>query len=90
MRWKVTHRNSAREVYAAMSRVLQSTPRPVGSRVILILLAAGHVLRAVLRTRGAQPSIPVLLIAAARDRVETGLDDAAGCEFVDDRIRLRE
>jgi hypothetical protein len=45
--------------------------------------------RAVLDTRNVQPNARVGFIAA--DREDAGrLDAVAGCEFVDDRIRLRE
>jgi hypothetical protein len=65
-------------------------PVTIGSRVIFQLLAAGRELRAVLETRDVQATAPVLFIAADRDHDEGRLDSAAGCEFVDDRIRLRE
>ena len=77
-------------------------PGMVGSRVILQLLAAGRELRtivggqtraaevrAVLDARDVQTSAPVSFIAD-RDHDEGRLDGAAGCEFVDDRIRLLE
>ena len=45
--------------------------------------------RAVLNTRNVQPNARVRLIAVDRDDAGR-LDAVAGCEFVDDRIRLRE
>ena len=74
-----------------------------GSRVILRLLAAGQQMRTILgrRTRAAearamvdsgdvQPGDRVSSIVAAGDHDAGRLDAVAGCEFVDDRIRLRE
>ena len=75
----------------------------VGSRVILQLRAAGRELRtimggqmraaevsAVLHTRHVQTRARVSFIVANRADAEGGLDNASGCEFVDDRIRLLE
>ena len=87
-----------------MSRVLvTSGPGVVGGRLILRLLAAGRELRtmvgtamrtaemrAILDTANVQGGGRVLFIAADRDHDGGRLDAAAGCEFVDDRVRLRE
>lgn len=63
-----------------MSRVLlPGGPRWMGSRVLLRLLTVGDV----------QP-IERAEFIADRDNDAGRLDAAAGCEFVDDRIRLRE
>ena len=37
-----------------------------------------------------QPDARVPFMAAERDRDSGGVDAAAGCEFLDDRIRLME
>jgi dihydroflavonol-4-reductase len=73
----------------------------VGNRVILRLLAAGREVRAIVRssTRAAEmraildagqdrPDARVSFIASDRDDDAERLDAVAGCEFVDDRIRL--
>jgi dihydroflavonol-4-reductase len=87
-----------------MSRVLATGgPGFIGSRVILRLLAAGREMRAIVRspTRAAavramvdtgdvQPNACVSFVAANRDHDAGRLDAVAGCEFVDDRVRLRE
>ena len=44
--------------------------------------------RATQDTGDVQPGAPVSLIAADRDDDAERLDAVAGCEFVDDRIRL--
>jgi uncharacterized protein YbjT (DUF2867 family) len=62
-----------------MSRVLLGGSGWMGSRVLLQLLAVGDV----------QPIERVSFIAD-RDNDAGRLDAAAGCEFVDDRIRLGE
>jgi hypothetical protein len=36
------------------------------------------------------PSVPVSFIAEDRDDHEEGVDAVAGCEFLDDRIRVLE
>jgi hypothetical protein len=72
-----------------------------GSRVILRLLAAGREVRTMARssTRAAEvramldagdvpPGTRGSFIAADRDPDARRLDAVAGCEFVDDRIRL--
>ena len=46
--------------------------------------------RAILETGDVQPGARVSFIAADRDHDAGKLDAVAGCEFVDDRIRLRE
>jgi hypothetical protein len=82
-----------------MSSVLvTSTPAVVASRVILRFLATCRQVRAIVEspTHGAEvhamleprkvhPGTRRSFIAA-----HSGLDAAAGCEFVDDRLRLRE
>jgi nucleoside-diphosphate-sugar epimerase len=87
-----------------MSRVLVTVgPSLVGSRVILRLLAAGREVRAMVGspTRAAElhamldagdvrPGARVSFIAADRDHDAGPSDGVAGCEFVDDRIRLLE
>ena len=87
-----------------MSRVfVTGEPGSVGSRVILRLVAAGRELRTMLGspTRAAevramvdtgdvQPIERASFIVADRDNAAGRLDAAAGCEFFDDRIRLRE
>ena len=87
-----------------MSRVLVTGgPGFVGSRVILRLLAAGRVayatvsrprraaeMQASLDTGDVQPIERASFIVADRDNAAGRLDAAAGCEFFDDRIRLRE
>ena len=72
------------------------------SRVLLQLLAVGSEvctkvsgrveaeMRASLDTGDVQPTERVSFIVADRDNDAGRLDAAAGCEFVDDRIRLRE
>jgi nucleoside-diphosphate-sugar epimerase len=76
-------------------------PGVVGSRVILRLLAAGREVRtrstrcaaevrAILDIRDVQPSARVSFIAADGDHDPRRVDAVAGCEFVDDRIHLRE
>jgi hypothetical protein len=86
-----------------MSRVLvTSGPHLFTSGAILRLLAAGPgvctmeenptpaaSVRAELDRRNVQPDARVRIIAADRDDAG-GLDAVPGCEFVDDRIRLRE
>jgi hypothetical protein len=89
-----------------MSRgLVTSGPHFFTSSAILRLLAAGQAVRtmeqnptpaasvrAVLDRRNVQPDAHVRFIAADRDdagRLEPR-DAVAGCEFVDDRIRLRE
>jgi hypothetical protein len=74
----------------------------MGSRVLLQLLAAGgevyttvsrHVERRCVRVWTPETFPPIeraSFIAANRDNDAGRLDAAAGCEFVDDRIRLRE
>ena len=75
----------------------------VSSRVILQLLAVGRKLStivgnqtgaaavpAVLDTRDVQTSARISFIAADHEHDQGRLDSAAGCEFVDDRIRLLE
>jgi hypothetical protein len=57
-------------------------------RVILRLLAAGGDVRPIVDVRGAQASARVSLIAP--DQEGDALDGVDGCEYVDDRIRLRE
>jgi len=72
-----------------------------GNRVILRLLAAGREvraivggstpaaeMRAILDTGDDQPGARVSFIASDRDDDAERLDAVAGCEFVDDRIRL--
>jgi hypothetical protein len=74
-----------------------------GKRVILRLLAAGREvcdmvvsprraveMRAILDTGHVQPGARVWFIASDRDDDAGRLDAGAGCEFVDDRIRLLE
>jgi nucleoside-diphosphate-sugar epimerase len=87
-----------------MSRVLVTGPPSfVGSRVILRLLAAGREVRttvgsatraaearAMVDGGGVQPGARVSFVTADRDHDARRLDPVAGCEFVDDRIRLRE
>ena len=46
--------------------------------------------RAALNIQFVQTSVHISLIAADHPRDDGGLDAAAGCEFVDDRIRLLE
>jgi hypothetical protein len=71
--------------------------------VILRLLAAGREvrtmvvsptraaeMRAIPDTGGVQPGAPVPFIASDRADDARRLDVVAGCEFVDDRIRLLE
>jgi len=84
-----------------MNRVLVTGwPGLVRSRVILRLLAAGREVRtivesptrtaevrAALDTRDVQPGAHASFIATDRDHQAGRLDAAAGCEFVDDRIR---
>jgi len=75
----------------------------VGSRLILQLRAAGRELRTIVgsQTHGAQvravadarevqTSALISFITADHEHDEGRLDDASGCEFVDDRIRLLE
>jgi nucleoside-diphosphate-sugar epimerase len=72
-----------------MIRVLTTgEPGFVASRVILRLLAVGREVRTMVSspTRAAQVSV----ISADRDGDAGRLDEAAGCEFVDDRIHLLE
>jgi dihydroflavonol-4-reductase len=87
-----------------MSRALVTGgPGWVGSRVILRLLAAGREVRtmvgsstraaevrAMVDTGDLQPGARVSFVAADRDPDGGRLDAVAGCEFLDDRIRLRE
>ena len=87
-----------------MSRVLMTGgPGVVGSRVILWLLAAGREVRTIvgnptgaeevrvtLGIRDVQPGAHVSFIATDRDHPAGRPDAAAGCEFVDDRIRTLE
>ena len=87
-----------------MSRVLvTSWPGFFGSVAILRLLAASRAVRGIgdSPTRGAReppmvdardvrPSPDASFIAADRDHHAERLDAAAGSEFVDDRIRLRD
>jgi hypothetical protein len=74
-----------------------------GNRVIVRLLAAGREvcdmvvsprraveMRAILEAGYVQPGARVAFIASDRDDGEGRLDAVAGCEFADDRIRLRE
>ena len=84
-----------------MSGVLVTIASTVGgSRVGLRLLAAGREVRAMVesQTRAAEKraildtgdihsTARVSVIAADRDHEAGRLDAAAGCEFVDDRIR---
>jgi hypothetical protein len=82
--------------------LVTSGPHLTTRSAILRLLAAGPgvrtieenstpaaSVRAVLDTRNVQPNARVRFIAADRDDAGR-LDAVAGCEFVDDRIRLRE
>jgi hypothetical protein len=87
-----------------MSRgLVTSGPHLFTSSAILRLLAAGPgvrtmeenptpaaSVRAELDRRNVQPDARVRLIAADRDDDAGRLDAVAGCEFVDDRIRLLE
>jgi dihydroflavonol-4-reductase len=86
-----------------MSRVLAGGPALSRSRVILRLRAAGREVRTIVGspTHAAQvratvdpgdvqPAARVSFIVADRDHDEGRLDGVAGCEFVDDRIRLLE
>jgi nucleoside-diphosphate-sugar epimerase len=81
-----------------MSRVLvTSTPAVVASRVILRFLATCHQVRAVVESPTRVAEVRAMLehprvsfIAADSDNDAGRLDAAAGCEFVDDRLRLRE
>ena len=87
-----------------MSRVLVTIgPASVGNRVFLGLLAAGRavrvmvgsstqagLVRAMAHADGLQPRAHLLLAAAERAYYLERLDGAAGCEFVDDRLRQRE
>jgi hypothetical protein len=62
-------------------------PRPAGNRAILRLWAAGREVR----TIAASPAPTPTLAAAAAAAIDAEkLDAAAGCEFVDDLIRLRD
>jgi nucleoside-diphosphate-sugar epimerase len=83
-----------------MSRVLATSgPGVVGRPLILRLLAAGREVRTIVEsrtraaevratfgTRDVQPGAHVSFIVIDRDQARR-LDAAAGCEFVDDRIR---
>jgi hypothetical protein len=60
----------------------------VGGRVIRRLLGAGGDVRPMLDARDGQPSEREAWIAAYQDHEQ--LDATAGCEYVDDQIRLRE
>ena len=60
----------------------------VGRRLILRLLAAGGDVRPREDARDVQPSARVSLIAAYQEH--GAVDAVAGCEYVDDRIRLQE
>jgi nucleoside-diphosphate-sugar epimerase len=84
-----------------MTRVRETGGRGlVGNRVMLRFLAAGREVRtivesptraaevrATLDTRDVQPGAHASFIATDRDHQAGRLDAAAGCEFVDDRIR---
>jgi hypothetical protein len=83
-------------------RLVTSGPHFLTSSAILRLLAAGPgvrtmeenptpaaSVRGVLDRRNVQPDARVRFIAADRDDAGR-LDAVAGCEFVDERIRLRE
>jgi nucleoside-diphosphate-sugar epimerase len=63
-------------------------PGFVGRRVILRLLAVGREVSTMVRSP--RPVAQVSVIAADRDGHAGSFDDAAGCEFVDDRIHLLE
>jgi hypothetical protein len=63
-------------------------PPQVGSRGILRLFAAGREERTIVASPARTPEAS--FIASGRDAEAERLDAAAGCEFVDDRIRLRE
>jgi hypothetical protein len=76
-----------------MSGVLMTVgPDVVGSRVILLLLAAGSEVRDLVGSLvGAGEVRPrVSFIAADRDYDRGSFDAVAGCEFLDDRIRRVE
>ena len=60
----------------------------VGRRVLLLFLASGRDVRQILNTRNVQPGARVPLSSADHDLAP--LDAIAGCEYVDDRIRLQE
>ena len=72
-----------------MNRVffLTAGPGPVGSRVIPRLLGAGREARALPEIGDAQPDVHMLIFAVGLNHDTGRLDAAAGCEFVDDRIR---
>jgi len=65
-------------------------PRVVGNRVTLRRLTADRDARTMVDTGDVQPGAHVSFTTADRDRGAERLDAAAGCEFVDDRIRLLE
>ena len=60
----------------------------VGRRVLLLFLSAGRDVRQMLDTRDVQPGARMSFIAPDHDHAP--LDSIAGCEYVDDRIRLQE
>ena len=78
-------------------------PGFLGSRVMLRLLAAGREVSTMVRsptpaadghamvdTEGVRPGAGGSFIAADRHHDAERLDAVAGCEFIDDRIRLLE
>ena len=65
-------------------------PGMVGRRVLLLLLSAGRDVRPMPDTRDGQSSARVSLFAADQGHDDEPLDAMAGCEYVDDRIRLQE
>jgi hypothetical protein len=73
----------------AGSRVILSTGREARPMVVGSPTHAAT-MRAIVDTGEVQPDACVSLIAAARDHDTRRLDAVAGCEFLDDRIRLLE
>jgi nucleoside-diphosphate-sugar epimerase len=63
-------------------------PDMVGSRVLRLFLAAGRDVRQMLDTRDLRQGGRVSFIALDHDH--DPLDAAAGCEYVDDQIRLQD
>ena len=59
-----------------------------GRRVLLRLLAASRDGRVTPNTRDVRPGAPVPFVEVRYDH--EALDAAAGCEYLDDRIRLQE
>jgi hypothetical protein len=60
----------------------------LGRRVLLRLVAAGGGVRSILDARDAQPGARVSSMAVYQ--LHEAFDAVAGCEYLDDRIRLGE